>query len=75
MWAGGDMSSFTVNIKEMRTRLGWSQEELAREVGVSLSTVQRWEQLGTTPSKLARIQLEKVMRQAGVWKEKRGVKS
>jgi hypothetical protein len=40
-WIGDDMRSFTVNIKEMRTQLKWSQEDLAREVGVSLSTIQR----------------------------------
>jgi putative transcriptional regulator len=51
-------------IRTMRTRLGWSQEQLAREVGVSLSTVQRWEQNGTKPSKLAARELARVFEKA-----------
>ena len=35
------MSDFMTDIKQMRSGLGWSQEDLAREVGVSLSTIQR----------------------------------
>ncbi len=30
-------------IKELRTRLTWSQEKLARELDVSWSTVNNWE--------------------------------
>jgi putative transcriptional regulator len=58
------MKSFDGNIRSTRQRLGWSQEELAREVGVSLSTVQRWEQSGTKPSKLAARELERVFEKA-----------
>jgi len=32
-------------LKEHRTKLGLSQEELARSLDVALSTVARWEQL------------------------------
>jgi ribosome-binding protein aMBF1 (putative translation factor) len=44
----------------------WSQEDLARQIGVSLSTVQRWERQGAKPTKLARRELEKAFRQAGI---------
>ena len=52
---------FKKDIKEIRGKMGWSQEDLAREVGVSLSTVQRWEQRGTTPSRLAQRELERIL--------------
>jgi putative transcriptional regulator len=67
------MESFAINIKEVRNKLGWSQEYLAREVGVSLSTVQRWEKSGTSPSRLALKQLQRVMKQAGVGRKKGAV--
>jgi ribosome-binding protein aMBF1 (putative translation factor) len=55
------MKQFNANIKELRGKIGWSQEELAREIGGSLSTVQCWEQLGTRPSRLARRELERFL--------------
>jgi putative transcriptional regulator len=45
-------------IKEIRKRLNLSQEELAKKLGVSFSSVNRWENGQTKPSKLARHQLE-----------------
>lgn len=60
------MKVFKENIKEIRTKLGWSQEELAHEVGVSLSTVQRWEQSGTKPSRLAARELARVFERTKV---------
>lgn len=41
----------------MRHRLELSQEELARELGVSFVTVNRWEKGHAKPSKLAMAQL------------------
>lgn len=40
-------------VKEVRRKLGLSQEELARALGVSFATVNRWENGRTAPSKLA----------------------
>ncbi|OGO35739.1 MAG: hypothetical protein A2147_06670 [Chloroflexi bacterium RBG_16_57_8] len=54
------------NIREIRTRLGCSQETLAQQIGVSLSTVQRWEKQRTQPSRLARQALQRVLNRAGV---------
>jgi len=35
-----------------------SQEELAHELGVSFATINRWENVKTTPFKLARAQFD-----------------
>lgn len=51
-------------LKELRRRMGWVQEDLAREMSVSLSTVQRWEGKGTRPNRLARRELEKLFHKA-----------
>lgn len=45
-------------VKEVRRQLSISQEDLARELGVSYATVNRWENGQAKPSKLARAQLE-----------------
>ena len=44
-------------VKEIRRQLALSQEDLARELGVSYATVNRWENRLSKPSKLARAQL------------------
>ncbi|HBG34434.1 MAG TPA: transcriptional regulator [Holosporales bacterium] len=46
-------------IKELRLQLGMSQEEFAHSLGVSFASVNRWENGKTSPSKLARAQIEK----------------
>ena len=48
-------------IKDMRLRLGLTQEELAHKLGVSFTSVNRWENEQTKPSKLAKKQLERLM--------------
>ena len=45
-------------VKEVRQQLSISQEDLARELGVSYATVNRWENGQAKPSKLARAQLD-----------------
>ena len=45
-------------VKEVRRQLSISQEDLARELGVSYATVNRWENGQARPSKLARVQLD-----------------
>ena len=44
--------------KEVRLQLALSQEDLARELGVSYATVNRWENDQAKPTKLARAQLD-----------------
>ncbi len=45
-------------VKEVRSQLAISQEDLARELGVSFATVNRWENGQSRPSKLAKAQLD-----------------
>ncbi len=40
-------------VKYIRKRLQWSQERLARELGLSYSTISRWERGLCTPSPVA----------------------
>ncbi len=41
------------SIRDLRTRLGLTQEEFAHAIAVTVSTVNRWENGHATPSKLA----------------------
>lgn len=49
--------------------MGWAQEDLARQIDVSLSTVQRWEAKGAKPTRLARRELEKLFKETGIDEE------
>ena len=46
------------SIRELRIRLGMTQEEFAHAVAVTFSTVNRWENGHAKPSKLARRAIE-----------------
>ena len=45
-------------VKEIQRQLSLSQEDLARQLGVSYATVNRWEKGPSKPSKLAKAQLK-----------------
>lgn len=45
-------------IKSLRTALGYTQEEFAHHLGVTLCTVNRWENNKSEPSRLALKQLQ-----------------
>lgn len=60
------MEQLKKKVKELRQRRSWSQEDLAREIGVSLSTVQRWEKKGGEPTRLARRELKRLFQEAGI---------
>jgi len=51
-------------LKEIREQLGLSQEDLARRLGVSLATVNRWENGLSKPSKLAKAQFDSLLAKA-----------
>jgi DNA-binding transcriptional regulator YiaG len=53
-----DRQDLPALLKEVRRQLGLSQEGLARELGVSFATVNRWENAQVKPSKLAMAQFE-----------------
>ena len=60
------MKELRGKVKELRKRKGWTQEELAQVIGVSLSTVQRWERQGGKPTRLARRELAKLFEEASI---------
>lgn len=49
----------TINdiVKNVREQLNITQEQLAHELGISFSTINRWENGHTSPSKLAKVRL------------------
>ena len=60
------MLELRAKVRELRRKLGWAQEDLAREIGVSLSTVQRWERKETNPTRLAQRALKRLFREADI---------
>ncbi len=60
------MDRLQEKIRELRKKKEWTQEDLAREISASLSTVQRWEKRGGEPTRLARRELQKLFRKAGI---------
>lgn len=51
-------TNYPTFLKHVRDQLGLSQEDLARALGVSWASVNRWENGQAKPSRLARAQLE-----------------
>ena len=49
-------------VKHCRNIMGWTQEQLARNLGVSWNTVQRWESGKTSPSPLAMEKLQELLK-------------
>lgn len=49
-------------IKELRNVLGLTQEQFAAKVGVTFSTVNRWENSRGKPSPLAMRQIEELLK-------------
>ena len=60
------MEELREKVKELRQRMGWAQEDLARQINVSLSTVQRWEGKGAKPTRNTRQELARLFREAGI---------
>lgn len=52
-----------MDIKAIREKLGLTQEEIARKLGVSWGTIARWEAGKSKPSKLARKALENLLKE------------
>lgn len=49
---------FSEQVKSVRKQLNLSQEDLARAIGVSFATINRWESGNYKPSKLAKKAFE-----------------
>ena len=47
-------------LKKLRQQQGWSQEDLARNLGVSFATVNRWENGKNKPSRLTQEKIKQV---------------
>ena len=52
-------------VREMRTRLGLSQEKLATKLGVSFATINRWENGRTKPSSMGKVLIERQLKNMG----------
>ena len=59
------MEDLSSRLRLLRLSRGWSQEDLARRLDVSLSTVHRWETKGARPTRLGRSALERLFRKEG----------
>ncbi len=60
------MEDLGEKVRELRKKRNWAQEDLARQLDVSLSTVQRWEKQGANPTRLARRELTRLFQEAGI---------
>ena len=50
-------------VRTVRARLGLTQEQFASRLGVTFASVNRWESGRVTPSRLARMQIEDLLRE------------
>jgi len=55
-----------IDIKAIRLKLGFTQEDLARKLGLALSTVSKWEQGIFSPSRLAREKIERLVKKGRI---------
>jgi len=62
-----DKMRWDVAIKRLREHLGWTQEQLAAKLGVSLPSINRWERGKVQPSRMAVNQLNTAFRDANLW--------
>ena len=59
------MNKERVDVKALRLELKLTQEDLARKLGLTVSTVSKWEQGLFSPSRLAREKIEKLLKKEG----------
>ena len=53
-------------IKQLREKLDWSQEKLARELSISVNTIRRWEKGVNEPSTLAKKALLDLLKRTNI---------
>jgi transcriptional regulator with XRE-family HTH domain len=58
--------TFGEKVKEARKILGLSQEKFAAKMGVSFSTINRWEKGSFNPSYLAQAQFDTFCKENGI---------
>jgi len=49
-----------IDVKALRNRLGYTQEQLAVKIGVTSLTIRRWEKGVTRPNQMARNVLKEI---------------
>ncbi|MEP0897558.1 MULTISPECIES: helix-turn-helix domain-containing protein [Leptolyngbya] len=52
-------------VRELRQRLGLTQEQFAARLGVTFPTINRWENRHSKPSKMAMLLIEGKVRELG----------
>jgi DNA-binding XRE family transcriptional regulator len=60
------MVNLKQQVKRLRKKRQWTQEDLAHEIGVSLSTVQRWERQGGKPIRLVARELDRLFTESSI---------
>ena len=55
-----------IDVKEIRTRLDLTQEELAREMSVTVLTIRRWEKENRKPHLIHRLRLKALAIKVGI---------
>ncbi|HYC23937.1 MAG TPA: helix-turn-helix transcriptional regulator [Candidatus Bathyarchaeia archaeon] len=58
-----------LSIRDMRNKLAMTQEEFAHALGITVSTVNRWENGHSEPSKLARATIARLAGNHGIFVE------
>jgi len=58
------MGNLKQKVKKLRKKRKWTQDDLAHEIGVSLSTVQRWERQGGKPIRIVARELDRLFAEA-----------
>ncbi len=66
------MGQLREKVKALRQIRGWTQEDLTREIDVSLSTVQHREKADSKPARLARRELRRLFNEAGIGESQDG---
>jgi len=61
-----DHANTGTRIRELRVKLDMTQEEFAHALGITVSTVNRWENSHSEPSKLARASIVGLAEKRGV---------
>jgi len=61
-----DHGNTGTRIRELRVKLDMTQEEFAHALGITVSTVNRWENSHSEPSKLARASIVGLAEKRGV---------
>lgn len=64
---------FADKVKFVRIKLNLSQEDLARELGVSFATINRWENGSYNPSRLAKKVFEDFCQKQNIMIEEKAV--